>query len=67
VIGCDADHILRGLHDTLSSGQVDGAGATTLKTLMVARGIVVENGVIAGFDIERLRHAAMSVAKRIAA
>ena len=55
-----------GLHDALS-GPVAGAGAATLKTLMVGGRIVVENGIIPGFDIEKLRHDAAAVVKRIAA
>jgi 8-oxoguanine deaminase len=54
-----------GLHDTLS-GPVAGAGAATLKTLMVGGRIVVEDGHIPGFDMEKLRRDAASVVGRIA-
>jgi len=55
-----------GLHDTLS-GPVAGAGAADLKLLMVGGRIVVENGAIPGVDIEKLRHDAAGVVKRLAA
>ena len=54
-----------GLHDPLS-GPVAGAGAADLKMLMVGGRIVVENGVIPGLDLEKLRHDAAAIIKRIA-
>jgi len=54
-----------GLHDPLS-GPVAGAGAAYLKMLMVGGRIVVENGVIPGLDLEKLRHDAAAIIKRIA-
>ncbi len=55
-----------GLHDTLA-GPVAGAGAADLKTLMVGGRIVVQDGAVPGFDIEKLRRDAASVVKRLAA
>lgn len=55
-----------GIHDPLA-GPVAGAGAADLKTLMVGGRIVVENGAVPGFDIEKLRRDAASVVKRLAA
>jgi len=54
-----------GLHDPLS-GPVAGAGAADLKILMVGGRIVVENGVIPGLDLEKLRYDAAAIIKRIA-
>jgi cytosine/adenosine deaminase-related metal-dependent hydrolase len=54
-----------GLHDTLA-GPVAGAGTADLKTLMVGGRVVVENGAIPGLDLEKLRHDAASIIKRIA-
>jgi cytosine/adenosine deaminase-related metal-dependent hydrolase len=55
-----------GLHDTLI-GPVVGGGAADLRLLMVGGRIVVENGVVPGVDIDKLRHEALAVVKRIAA
>jgi cytosine/adenosine deaminase-related metal-dependent hydrolase len=54
-----------GLHDPLT-GPVAGAGAADLKVLMVGGRIVVENGAIPGLDLEKLRHDAAGIMKRIA-
>jgi 8-oxoguanine deaminase len=54
-----------GLHDTLC-GPVVGAGAADIRLLMVGGRIVVENGAIPGFDIEKLRRDASAVINRIA-
>jgi cytosine/adenosine deaminase-related metal-dependent hydrolase len=54
-----------GLHDPLT-GPVAGAGAADLKMLMVGGRIVVENGAIPGLDLEKLRHDAAGIIKRIA-
>jgi cytosine/adenosine deaminase-related metal-dependent hydrolase len=55
-----------GLHDALA-GPVVGGGAADLRLLMVGGRIVVENGVIPGLDVEKLRRDAANVVKRIAA
>jgi cytosine/adenosine deaminase-related metal-dependent hydrolase len=54
-----------GLHDPLT-GPVAAAGAADLKTLMVGGRIVVENGAVPGLDLEKLRHDAAGIIKRIA-
>jgi cytosine/adenosine deaminase-related metal-dependent hydrolase len=54
-----------GLHDPLT-GPVAGAGAADLKILMVGGRIVVENGVIPGLDLAKLRYDAAAIIKRIA-
>jgi len=48
------------------TGPVAGAGAADLKILMVGGRIVVENGAIPGLDLEKLRHDAAAIIKRIA-
>jgi 8-oxoguanine deaminase len=53
-----------GLHDPLI-GPVAGAGTADLTMLMVGGRIVVENGVIPGFDLEQLRRDAARVVKRL--
>jgi cytosine/adenosine deaminase-related metal-dependent hydrolase len=55
-----------GLHDRLA-GPVVGGGAADLRLLMVGGRIVVENGVIPGLDLEKLRRDAADIVKRIAA
>jgi cytosine/adenosine deaminase-related metal-dependent hydrolase len=55
-----------GLHDPLA-GPVVGGGAADLKLLMVGGRIVVENGVIPGLDLAKLRRDATDVIRRIAA
>jgi cytosine/adenosine deaminase-related metal-dependent hydrolase len=55
-----------GLHDPLA-GPVVGGGAAVVRLLMVAGRIVVENGVIPGLDVEKLRRDAADVVSRIAA
>ena len=55
-----------GLHDPLT-GPVAGAGAADLRLLMVGGRTVVENGVIPGLDVEKLRHNAAGIIKRIVA
>jgi cytosine/adenosine deaminase-related metal-dependent hydrolase len=54
-----------GLHDPLA-GPVAAAGAADLKILMVGGRIVVGNGAIPGLDLEKLRHDAAAIMKRIA-
>jgi hypothetical protein len=54
------------LHDPLA-GPVVGGGAADLRLLMVGGRIVVENGVIPGLDLEKLRRDAADVVKRITA
>ena len=55
-----------GLHDPLA-GPVVGGGAADLRLLMVGGRIVVENSVIPGLDLEKLRRDAAAIVKRIAA
>jgi cytosine/adenosine deaminase-related metal-dependent hydrolase len=54
-----------GLHDPLI-GPVVGAGTADLKMLMVGGKVVVEDGAIPGFDLEKLRHDAARVVTRLA-
>src|SRR5258708_6428070 len=54
-----------GLHDPLI-GPVTGAGAADIKMLMVGGKVVVEDGAIPGFDLEKLRHDAARVVTRLA-
>jgi cytosine/adenosine deaminase-related metal-dependent hydrolase len=54
-----------GLHDPLA-GPVVGGGAADLRLLMVGGRIVVENGVIPGLDLAKLRRDAADVVRRIA-
>jgi cytosine/adenosine deaminase-related metal-dependent hydrolase len=55
-----------GLHDPLA-GPVAAGGAADVRLLLVGGRIVVENGVIPGVDMEKLRRDAAGIVKRIAA
>ena len=55
-----------GLHDPLL-GPVASAGSAHLRYLIVGGRIVVDDGLIPGVDLERLRHDAARVVARLAA
>jgi cytosine/adenosine deaminase-related metal-dependent hydrolase len=55
-----------GLHDPLAGPVVSG-GAADLRLLMVGGRVIVEDGVIPGLDLEKLRRDAVDIVKRVAA
>jgi cytosine/adenosine deaminase-related metal-dependent hydrolase len=54
-----------GLHDPLS-GPVIAGGSPRLRHLLVGGRVVVENGMIPGLDLAKLRHDAAQVVTRLA-
>jgi cytosine/adenosine deaminase-related metal-dependent hydrolase len=55
-----------GLHDPLA-GPVVAGGAADVRLLLVGGRIVVENGIVPGLDLEKLRRDAAAIVKRVAA